>query len=203
MEYFKARTYQSSLEHYKWNLVGHLGILGLDMALFYACLCTCLTWSSSYWIIPMKQNFKHSLKNTVWQFKFCYFYFIVIIITIIIFFKSKKDKLYSLHYWIDWYGWSLLKDDKSSHEALVIQSNQRLTWICQISQHTAKKMTKWIIIIFFQHLTDRIFFSHSLWICHILILYNRFDKAKSSSSLYQSEDNATIIKAKIKGMFTT
>ena len=37
MEYFKARTYQSSLEHYKWNLVGHLGILGLDMALFYAC----------------------------------------------------------------------------------------------------------------------------------------------------------------------
>ena len=37
MEYFKARTYQSSLEHYKWNLVGQLGILGLDMALFYAC----------------------------------------------------------------------------------------------------------------------------------------------------------------------
>ena len=34
MEYFKARTYQSSLEHYKWNLVE---ILGLDMALFYAC----------------------------------------------------------------------------------------------------------------------------------------------------------------------
>ena len=109
-------------------------------------LCTCLTWSSPYWIIPMMQNFKHSLKNTVWQFTFCYFYFIVIIITIIIFFKSKKDKLYSLHCWIDWYGWSLLKDDKSSHEALVIQSNQRLTWICQISQHTAKKITKWIIV---------------------------------------------------------
>ena len=136
MEYFKARTYQSSLEHYKWNLVGHLGILGLDMALFYACLVTCLTWSSPYWIIPMKQNFKHSLKNTVWQFKFCYFYFIVII-TITIFFKSKKDKLYCLYYWIDWYGWSLVKADKSSHETLAIQSNLRLTWICQISQHTA------------------------------------------------------------------
>ena len=107
-------------------------------------LCTCLTWLSSCWMIPMKQNFKHSLKNTVSQFEF--FNLIVIIITIIIFFKSKKDKLYSLHYWIDWYGWSLLKADKSSHEALVIQSNQRLTWICQISQHTAKKITKWIII---------------------------------------------------------
>ena len=70
----------------------------------------------------MKQNFKHSLENTVRQFKFCYFYFIfiiiiIIIIVIIIFLKSKKDKLYSLHYWIDWYGWSLLKADKSSHEA--------------------------------------------------------------------------------------
>ena len=109
-------------------------------------VCTSLTWSSSYWIIPMKHNFKHSLKNTVWQVKFCYFYFIVFIITIIIFFKSKKDKLYFLHYWIDWYGWSLLKDDKSSHESLVIQSNQRLTWICQISQHAAKKITKWTIV---------------------------------------------------------
>ena len=37
MEYFKEQTYQSSLEHYKWNLIGHLGILGLDMALFFAC----------------------------------------------------------------------------------------------------------------------------------------------------------------------
>ena len=36
MEYFKARTDQSSLEH-EWNLVGHLGILGLYVALFYAC----------------------------------------------------------------------------------------------------------------------------------------------------------------------
>ena len=71
---------------------------------------------------------------------YCYYYYYHI------FFKSKKDKLYYLHYWIDWYGWSLLKDDKSSHEALVIQSNQRLTWICQISQHTAKKITKWIIV---------------------------------------------------------
>ena len=42
MKYFKAQTYQSSLKHYKWNLVGHLGILGLDMALFYACYV--LTW---------------------------------------------------------------------------------------------------------------------------------------------------------------
>ena len=122
-----------------------LGHSWFEYGLILCVLCTCLTWSSSYWIIPMKQNFKHSLKNTVWQFKFCYFYFIVII-TIIIFFESKKDKLYSLHYWIDWYGWSLLKDDKSSHEALVIQSNQRLTWICQISQHAAKKITKWIIV---------------------------------------------------------
>ena len=37
MEHFKARTYQSSLENYKSNLVGHVVILGLDMALFYAC----------------------------------------------------------------------------------------------------------------------------------------------------------------------
>ena len=37
MEYFKTQTYQSSLENYKLNLVGHLGILGLDMSLFYAC----------------------------------------------------------------------------------------------------------------------------------------------------------------------
>ena len=123
-----------------------LGHSWFEYGLILCELCTCLTWSSSYWIIRMKQNFKHSLKNTVWQFKFCYFYFIVIIITIIIFFKSKKDKLYSLHYWKDWYGWSLLKDDKSSHEALVIQSNQRLTWICQISQHAAKKIIKWIIV---------------------------------------------------------
>ena len=36
MEYFKARTDQSSLEH-EWNLVGHLAILGLYVALFYAC----------------------------------------------------------------------------------------------------------------------------------------------------------------------
>ena len=123
MEYFKAQTW-------------------FGYGLILCGLCTCLTWSSSCWIIPIKQNFKHSLKNTVWQLKFCYFYFIVIIIAIIIFFKSKKDKLYSLHYWIDSCGWSLLKADK----VLVIQSNQRLTWICQISQHTAKKLTKWIII---------------------------------------------------------
>ena len=123
-----------------------LGHSWFGYGLILCVLCTCLTWSSSCWIIPMKQNFKHSLKNTVRQFKLCYIYFIVIIIAIIIFFKSKKDKLYSLHYWIDWYGWSLLKADKPSHEALVIQSNQRLTWICQISQHTAKKLTKWIII---------------------------------------------------------
>ena len=123
-----------------------LGHSWFGYGLILCVLCTCLTWSSSCWIIPMKQNFKHSLKNTVRQFKFCYLYFIVIIITIIIFFKSKKGKLYSLHYWIDWYCWSLLKADKSSHEALIIKSNQRLTWICQISQHTAKKITKWIII---------------------------------------------------------
>ena len=61
----------------------------------------------------MKQNFMHSIKNIVQQFKFCYFYFIVIIIATIILFKSKKDKLYFLHYRIDWYGWSLLKADKS------------------------------------------------------------------------------------------
>ena len=119
-----------------------LGHSWFGYGLILCVLCTCLTWSSSCWIIPMKQNFKHSLKNTMRQFKFCYSYFIVIIITIIIFFKSKKDKLYSLHYWIDSCGWSLLKADK----VLVIQSNQRLTWICQISQHTAKKLTKWIII---------------------------------------------------------
>ena len=107
-------------------------------------LCNCLTWSSSCSIIPMKQNFKQLLKNTVRQFKFCCFYFIVFII-IIIFFKSKKDKLYSLHYWVDWYGWSLLKDDKS-YEPLVIQSNQRLMRICQILQYAAKKITKWIIV---------------------------------------------------------
>ena len=35
-EYFKTQTYQSYLEYYKSNLVGHLGILGLDMSLFYA-----------------------------------------------------------------------------------------------------------------------------------------------------------------------
>ena len=34
-------------------------------------------------------------------------------------------------------------------------------------------------------------------------MYNRFDKAKPSSFLYQSEDNAIIIKAESKGMFTT
>ena len=124
-----------------------LGHSWFGYGLILCVLCICLTWSSSYWIIPMKQNFKHSLKNTVWQFKCCYFYFIVIIITIIsIFFKPKKDKLYSLHYWKDWYGWSLLKDDTSSREGLVIQSNQRLTWVCQISQHAAKKITKWIIV---------------------------------------------------------
>ena len=117
---------------------------GYDLIL--CVLCTSLTWSSSCWIIPMKQNFMHSLKNIVRQFKFCYFYFIAIIIGTIILFKSKKDKLYFLHYWIYWYSWSFLKADKSSHKALVIQSNQRLMWIYQISQHTAKKITKWIII---------------------------------------------------------
>ena len=30
-------NYQSSLEHYKWDLVGQLGIPGLDMSLSYAC----------------------------------------------------------------------------------------------------------------------------------------------------------------------
>ena len=122
-----------------------LGHSWFGYGLILCVLCTCLTWSSSCWIIPMKQNFRYSLKNTVWQFKFCCFYFIVII-TITIFFKSKKDKLYYFYYWIDWYGWSLLKADKSSHETLAIQSNLRLTWICQISQHTAKKITKWIMI---------------------------------------------------------
>ena len=73
MEYFKAQTW-------------------FGYGLILCGLCTCLTWSSSCWIIPIKQNFKHSLKNTVWQLKFCYFYFIVIIFAIIIFFKSKKDK---------------------------------------------------------------------------------------------------------------
>ena len=154
---------------------------GYDLIL--CVLCTCLTWLSSCWIIPMKQNFKHSLKNRVWQFKFCYFYFIVIIITIIISFKSKNDKPYSLHYWIDWYGWSLLKADKSSHKALVIQSNQRLTWLCQISQHTAKKITKWITVTIalditlnhkllvgiFSTLDWPYFFSPSLWISYNLI----------------------------------
>ena len=54
-----------------------------------------------------------------------------------------------------------------------------------------------------------VFFSHNSgisnnWISFILeILYNCSDKAKSSSSLYQSEQNATVIKAKIIGMFTT
>ena len=37
MEYFKIQTYQSSLEHYKCNLVGHLGNIGFDMSLFYVC----------------------------------------------------------------------------------------------------------------------------------------------------------------------
>ena len=37
MEYFKTQSYQSSLEHCKWNLAGHLGVLGSDMSLFYAC----------------------------------------------------------------------------------------------------------------------------------------------------------------------
>ena len=83
-----------------------LGHSWFGYGLILCVLCTLLTWSSSCWIIPMKQNFKHSLENTVRQFKFCYFYFIffiiiIIIIVIIIFLKSKKDKLYSLHYWID------------------------------------------------------------------------------------------------------
>ena len=60
-----------------------------------------------------------------------------------------------------------------------------------------------LLVDIFSTLDWPYFFSHSLWISHNLILYNRFDKAKSSSSLYQSEDNAIIIKAKIKGMFTT
>ena len=123
-----------------------LGHSWFGYGLILCVLCTCLTWSSSCWIIPMKQNFKHSPKNTVWQFRFCYVYVIIIIITIVIFFKSKKDKVYHLHYWIDWYGWSLLKADKFCHSALVILSNQRLTWIRQISQHTAKTITKWIIV---------------------------------------------------------
>ena len=37
MEYLTTQTHQSSLEHYKWNLDGHVGILGLNMSLFYAC----------------------------------------------------------------------------------------------------------------------------------------------------------------------
>ena len=55
----------------------------------------------------------------------------------------------------------------------------------------------------------RFFFSNSLGISHNLIsfmleiLHNCSDKAKSSSFLYQSEENATIIKAKIIGMFKT
>ena len=122
-----------------------LGHSWFGYGLIRCMLCFCLTWLSSCWIIPMKQNFMHSQKNIVQQLKFCYIYFIVIIIATITLFKSKKDKLYFLHYWIDWNGWSLLKTDKSSHKALVIQSNQRLTWICQIS-HTSKKITKWIII---------------------------------------------------------
>ena len=99
---------------------------------------------------------------------------------------------------------------------------------CQISQHTAKNMTKWIKIIqvtldtIINHesvsgrifnarltLTGSLFFSNSLGISHNLIsfmleiLHNCSDKAKSSSFLYQSEENATIITAKIIGMFKT
>ena len=60
---------------------------------------------------------------------------------------------------------------------------------------------RWLVQVFF--------FSHGLGICLNLIsfileiLYNCSDKAKSSSFLYQSEENATIIKAKIIGMFKT
>ena len=150
-----------------------LGHSWFGYGLILCVLCICLTWSSSYWIIPMKQNFKHSLKNTVWQFKCCYFYFIVIIITIIsIFFKPKKDKLYSLHYWKDWYGRSLLKDDTSSHEGLVIQSNQRLTWVCQISQHAAKKITKWIIVTRTLDITinHKLYRDFNFWRQHVFFL---------------------------------
>ena len=55
-----------------------------------------------------------------------------------------------------------------------------------------------LLVDIFSTLDWLYFFSHSLWMCHNLILYNRFDKTKSSSSLYQWEDNAAIIKRKLK-----
>ena len=73
MEYFKTQSYQSSLEHLNeiwstsWAFL--VRICSYSMLVMYL-LCICLTWSSSCWLIPIKQNFKHSLKNAVWQFKF-------------------------------------------------------------------------------------------------------------------------------------
>ena len=53
-------------------------------------LCTCLTWSSSCWIIPMKQNFRHSLKIQCGNLNFVTF---ILLLLLLLLFSSNQRKI--------------------------------------------------------------------------------------------------------------
>ena len=145
-----------------------LGHSWFGYVLILCVLCICLTWFSSCWIILIKQNFNHSLKNTVrcdnlnfryYYYYYCYYYYYYYYCCCcscccrcccFLHIKEIQSLFFAL---LDRFirldleeGWYILPLSSSLSVKSKINVNLSNKCTCQISQHTAKNITKLIKI---------------------------------------------------------